>query len=242
MFATRTSFTSSSGDFSSVCFEVYVRPRSLIHCLDRRLFYVHDQVFRNSAAIMLLFMTYSSLSLSLLPPTPKIFHGRESELKDIVDSFLRESARVAILGPGGIGKTSLATAVIHHTEIAAKYHRYFVPCDSAQTGADVLAAVASHLELESSHNMAQTIVRHLSAGPPTLISLDNLETSWENTSSRSEVEEFLALLTDIPHLALMVSYQFIYPQDALIFTPGRSPCAVQNDPLKCAGPGHFCRR
>ncbi|KAJ7472760.1 hypothetical protein FB451DRAFT_1175474 [Mycena latifolia] len=92
----------------------------------------------------------SSISLSLLPPTPKIFHGRDSELKDIVATFVRESARVAILGTGGI-------------DIVAKYaRRYFVPCDSATTHVDLMSAVASHLELDQSRNIAKAIVRHLS--------------------------------------------------------------------------------
>jgi hypothetical protein len=40
--------------------------------------------------------------------------------------------------------------------------------------------------------------------PPSLLVLDNLETSWESVSSRKEVEEFLSLLTDVPQLGLMV--------------------------------------
>jgi hypothetical protein len=34
--------------------------------------------------------------------------------------------------------------------------------------------------------------------------LDNLETVWEPIQCRSGVEEFLSLLTDIGHLALIV--------------------------------------
>ncbi|KAJ6545023.1 hypothetical protein DFH09DRAFT_1172482 [Mycena vulgaris] len=151
----------------------------------------------------------SSLS-SLLPPTPKIFHGRESELKDMVATFLRETARVAVLGAAGIGKTSLATALIHQQEIAEKYpRRYFVHCDAATTLIDLLTVIASHLELEPSRNIAKLIVRHLSAGLPALLVLDNLETPWEPINSRRDVEEFLALLTDVPHLALLVTMRGI---------------------------------
>jgi Cdc6-like AAA superfamily ATPase len=54
----------------------------------------------------------SSNSISMLPAEPKIFHGRNSELSDILHLFSQGTPRIAILGAGGMGKTSLARAVI----------------------------------------------------------------------------------------------------------------------------------
>ncbi|KAJ6472980.1 hypothetical protein C8R45DRAFT_936021, partial [Mycena sanguinolenta] len=61
----------------------------------------------------------SSLSLSLLPAMPQIFHGRDSEVVKIVQMLDQRYARIAILGPGGIGKTNLARAALHHPLVAA---------------------------------------------------------------------------------------------------------------------------
>ncbi|KAJ7462867.1 hypothetical protein FB451DRAFT_1494899 [Mycena latifolia] len=67
---------------------------------------------------------------------PKIFHGRESELKEIVDILHQESPRIAILGAGGMGKTSLAKAALHHPDIKSKYEQcFFVAVDSVTTKA-----------------------------------------------------------------------------------------------------------
>jgi hypothetical protein len=52
--------------------------------------------------------------------------------------------------------------------------------------------------------MAKKIAHYFAHAPPSLLVLDNLETPWEALSSRHEVEEFLSLLTDVPHLGLMV--------------------------------------
>jgi hypothetical protein len=41
-------------------------------------------------------------------------------------------------------------------------------------------------------------------GPRSLLILDNLETVWEPQESRADIEEFLSLITDVEHLALMV--------------------------------------
>ncbi|KAF7332981.1 hypothetical protein MVEN_02404300 [Mycena venus] len=43
----------------------------------------------------------SSNSISMLPSEPKVFHGREAELADIIQLFSQETPRIAILGTGG---------------------------------------------------------------------------------------------------------------------------------------------
>ncbi|KAF7352079.1 NB-ARC domain-containing protein [Mycena venus] len=152
------------------------------------------------------FFNASSGSLSLLPASPKIFHGRESQLKDLVDALLAEPARVAILGPGGMGKTTLAMAALHDPNILEKYPAcYFISCDSSHTSDSLVAVMASNLGIEACPGLAKAIVRHLSAGPRCLMILDNFETPWEPVEGRTKVEEFLSLLTDVPHVAVLVT-------------------------------------
>ncbi|KAJ7800145.1 hypothetical protein B0H14DRAFT_2900838 [Mycena olivaceomarginata] len=138
-------------------------------------------------------------SFSLLPASPQIFHGRESELQDIVNTLLAEPARVAILGPGGMGKTSLAVAALHSAQVVDKYPtRHFIPCESAQTNDVLVATIASHLGLHITRGTARHILHHLTSQPPCLLMLDNFETPWEPVDGRPKVEELLALLADIP--------------------------------------------
>jgi Cdc6-like AAA superfamily ATPase len=141
----------------------------------------------------------------MLPPAPHIFHGRESELREVVDLLKGDSPRIAILGPGGMGKTSLAQAALHHVDVAAKYsERYFVPCHSSITHTDLISAISAHIGYGSTQN-SQVILQYFSSTPPSLLILDNFETTWEPISTRSKVEELLSLLAGVPHLALMVS-------------------------------------
>ncbi|KAJ7657754.1 hypothetical protein DFH06DRAFT_453855 [Mycena polygramma] len=149
----------------------------------------------------------SSNSISLLPSEPQIFRGRESELVDVLRVFSQGTPRIAILGAGGMGKTSLARIILHHPEITSRYnqHRYFVACDSATTKVEVAALIGSHLALKLRNDLARPVISHFSTAPPTLLILDNLETSWEAIESRAEIEEFLSLLADIIHLALIIT-------------------------------------
>ncbi|KAJ7131092.1 hypothetical protein C8R44DRAFT_904130 [Mycena epipterygia] len=137
---------------------------------------------------------------------PKIFHGREHQLEEILVTLTEQSAHIAILGAGGIGKTSLARAALHHPDVAAKYeHRFFVAADSATTSIELAALVGSHLGLKPGKDLTKAVIQFLSTTPSCLLVLDNLETPWEPLGSRGGVEEFLSLLTDIPHLALIIT-------------------------------------
>ncbi|KAJ7451884.1 hypothetical protein FB451DRAFT_1051042 [Mycena latifolia] len=144
----------------------------------------------------------------MLPAKPKIFHGRESELKEIVDILQHESPRVAILGAGGMGKTSLAKATIHHPDIASRYEQcFFVLADSVTTSIGLSVLIAEHIGLKPVKDVTTQVIQYFATIGPSLLILDNLETPWEPLESRSKVEELLSKLTSIPHLALMASLQ-----------------------------------
>ncbi|KAJ7090083.1 hypothetical protein C8R44DRAFT_591272, partial [Mycena epipterygia] len=114
--------------------------------------------------------------------------------------------RIAILGAGGMGKTSLARAALHHPDVAAKYeHRFFVACDSTTTSIELAALIGTHLGLKPGTNLMRPVVQYFSQAVSALLILDNLETTWESIESRVGVEEFLSLLTEVPHLALIIT-------------------------------------
>ncbi|KAJ6514074.1 P-loop containing nucleoside triphosphate hydrolase protein, partial [Mycena vulgaris] len=143
----------------------------------------------------------------MLPSEPKIFHGRESEVSEILKLFMQETPRIAILGGGGMGKTSLARAVLHHPKIAGKYaqDRFFVACDSTSSTDELVTLIGAHLGLKPKKGLAKVVLHHFTTNPACLLVLDNLETLWEATGIRRDIEELISLLTDIKHLALIIT-------------------------------------
>ncbi|KAJ6470410.1 hypothetical protein C8R45DRAFT_1166016 [Mycena sanguinolenta] len=150
----------------------------------------------------------SSNSFSLLPSKPKIFHGHEAEMDLIMKMIGQQSPRIAILGGGGMGKTSLARAVLHNPETSAKFEeRYFVSAEAATTSNELAGLIGLHIGLDPGKDLTKPVVHFFSRQSSCLLILDNLETVWEPIQSRHEVEEFLSLLTEVKHLGLIAAQQ-----------------------------------
>ncbi|KAJ6451071.1 hypothetical protein C8R45DRAFT_946470 [Mycena sanguinolenta] len=135
-----------------------------------------------------------------------IFHGRETELEDIMKILGQQTPRIAILGGGGMGKTSLARAALHHSDTLTRFEqRFFVSAEPATTSAELAALIGLHLGLNPGKDLTRAVVQYLSKSPSCLLILDNLETVWEPIQSRGDIEEFLSLLTDVKHLGLVIT-------------------------------------
>ncbi|KAJ7023859.1 hypothetical protein C8F04DRAFT_1270925 [Mycena alexandri] len=76
------------------------------------------------------------------------------------------------------------------------------------------AIVKLHMKSETAGSLPPLMVDHIGdfmEKPQCLLMLDNLETPWEPTHSRGGVEEFLSLLTDIHHVALIITMRALQP-------------------------------
>ncbi|KAJ7478196.1 hypothetical protein FB451DRAFT_182425 [Mycena latifolia] len=148
----------------------------------------------------------SSQSFSMLPAKPQVFHGREAELKHLMKLVEQSPARIAILGAGGMGKSSLAKTALHHPDVVARYNQcFFVAVESATNSIELAALIGSNIGLKPGKDLTKPVVQYFKQSTCVLLILDNMETPWEPMNSRRAVEEFLSLLTDIPHLTLIIT-------------------------------------
>jgi tetratricopeptide (TPR) repeat protein len=140
-----------------------------------------------------------------LPGRPTRCFGRTDELRDLVEALLLFSPLpVPILGPPGVGKTTLSLEAIHEPRVKAQFgdRRFFVRCDSAKSKDALVTEIALSLGLESGTDLEQRLFQDLESSPAVLV-LDNAETPWD--ADTSPVEDFLTELSTIPGTILIAS-------------------------------------
>jgi tetratricopeptide (TPR) repeat protein len=141
---------------------------------------------------------------TMLPPSPRCF-GRENEVEELVAILLAENPQpVSILGPPGIGKTTISLAALHDSRVVRRYgsRRYFVRCDAIKTRQALAAQIGLVVGLQPGPDVEQSMLAALSVGPTALV-IDNAETAWE--ADPLTFEEFLGQIASIPTLALVAS-------------------------------------
>lgn len=123
-------------------------------------------------------------------PPPRCF-GREDELRKLVDALLLSTPRpVPILGPPGVGKTTLSLEAIHDRQVKDKFkdRRFFVRCDGTKSKDALLTEIALSLGLESGPDLERRVFQDLERNPAILL-LDNAETPWH--ADTVAIEELL---------------------------------------------------
>jgi len=147
-----------------------------------------------------------------LPAKPIVFHGRDEFVDEAVSLLTAPgTARLAILGPGGMGKTTLALALLHNASVVSRFsqqhQRLFLSCEAFVDANAVVVALAKLLGLPASGDLLNSVVTHLTNAPPTLLVLDNLETVWlvPDNAAVTAIENLLGKLAQVSSLSLIVT-------------------------------------
>ncbi|KAJ7581583.1 hypothetical protein C8J56DRAFT_248479 [Mycena floridula] len=156
-------------------------------------------------------------------PASTLLFGRDPDIDFIVEQLIwcpetpeSKRTRFAILGTGGMGKTSAALKVMRDArllECYSEHYQVWFPCVQATSFPLLLDTVHSALDLPSdTKNTLNAILDELhSSTKPMILLFDNFETPWNAPGARAGVAQFLHDLDAIPHVAIFVTMRATIP-------------------------------
>ncbi|GLB41378.1 hypothetical protein LshimejAT787_0905930 [Lyophyllum shimeji] len=148
--------------------------------------------------------------LDTLPSKPAIFFGRDDLVRNAVRHLVAHD-HVALIGPGGNGKTSIARAVVNDDAISEKFsgRRYFVrydDMDSSQINlATFLDRIARALGISSSKANTHGLISKALSSSDSLLVLDNAETFLEAEKDSGRIVESIDDFGARPNVFIMLT-------------------------------------
>ncbi|KAI0294490.1 P-loop containing nucleoside triphosphate hydrolase protein [Multifurca ochricompacta] len=150
---------------------------------------------------------------ALAPPPPQIFFGRDAELAHIIQiiftNITSRPAKIAILGPGGYGKTTLANAVLSDDRVQKHFQdaRYFISCESATSSDALLIQIAKTLGLVMGPPDTLWSQIHATLNSKEIVlCLDNFESPWDQSDeTKHAVEVLLSQITSLRRVTVLVT-------------------------------------
>ena len=149
------------------------------------------------------------------PPPPSHLFGRDDYLQKITEVIRTKilsgaGARIVIGGPGGIGKTSVALAIFHSTELDTwipHTKRFFIPCQPVTTASTFLSAIASSLDVDiTKGDPLKLVINTLKAeNIPMMLIFDNAESFWFDYKIQPHARTILRHICSIPTITLLLT-------------------------------------
>ncbi|THV04666.1 TPR-like protein [Dendrothele bispora CBS 962.96] len=150
----------------------------------------------------------NSMIESATPVVPLVFKGREELVDQGVNILCQQTPRfLAILGAGGMGKTSLALHIMNSVSVKNKFAErcYFIPCELFEDAESLVQGLIHVMELTVQENQSKqkVLFNHLqSAQGDLLIVFDNFETPWNH-------DDFIGVRNLLERIALYVKVSLI---------------------------------
>ncbi|KIJ33179.1 hypothetical protein M422DRAFT_52515 [Sphaerobolus stellatus SS14] len=166
-----------------------------------------------------------------MPLKPANFYGRDDVVNDTARLLIHtETSRECLLEPGGMGKTSVALAIMESRTIQERFestNRFWIPRVEAPSPSPLLDILFSHLRRNTKAPLDDITYELEVSEDPRILLFDN----WDPVEgSYGEVIDILRRISRIPQVALLMTMRGTTPPDVdlnrLLTTLGHMPFAV----------------
>ncbi|KAF5366563.1 hypothetical protein D9758_008926 [Tetrapyrgos nigripes] len=143
------------------------------------------------------------------PQAPPVFTGRSHLVEEAVKLLCEANqAHIAILGTGGIGKTSVALHIMENPRIKEKFtgRCYFIPCEILPDATNLVQGLVQAIGLQMTQGKGPLgiLLDYLEGCPDVLLILDNFETSW-NSKEQMDIKNLIEKICSFKAVSVIIT-------------------------------------
>ncbi|KAF5348936.1 hypothetical protein D9758_014199 [Tetrapyrgos nigripes] len=143
------------------------------------------------------------------PSAPDVFTGRSHLVEESVNLLCEANqVYIAILGTGGIGKTSVVLHIMEHSLITEKFagRCYFIPCEILPDATNLTQGLvrAIGLQVPQRKGPLGVLLDYLKGCQQSLLILDNFDAPW-NGEDQAKVRNFINMICSFKSTSVIVT-------------------------------------